>query len=244
MKKITLYFLLFMPVLSITGCQSIPKEPLSILSPKQDDIVGRIVIRPYYMPLGANFIALFMAGGTTPFDIELFDVTDQPKYLGDVKSDGVRTNWPQRIIEYDTQPGIKVLMLRAKGSGNSNHIDFNEVNVAANQIEHVALSQYGMMDRPYLMKNDFDQKASQYCGYTKDIKFSDAKKYFEAKGIPIAKHTIGYCVAISSESRVRHVQPSPEWTASISSERVIELKNQFLETWRKIPNKTPPYDIK
>ena len=233
-----------MSVLSVTGCQSIPKEPLSILSPKQDDGGGRIVIRPYYMPLGANFIALFMAGGTTPFDVELFDVSDTPKYLGDIKSDGVRTAWPQKVIEYDTQSGIKVLMLRAKGSGTSNHIDFNEVNVAANQIEHVALSQYGMMDRPYLMKNDFDQKASKYCGYTKGIKFSDAKKHFEAQGIPIAKHTIGYCVAISSESRVRHVHENAEWAASIPSERVMELKNQFLETWRKISNKTPPYDIK
>ena len=141
MKKTTLYSLLFVFFLFMSGCQSIPSEPLSTLSPKQDNETGRVVIRPYYMPLGANFIALFMAGGTTPFDVELFDVTDQPKYLGDVKSDGVRTNWPQRIIEYDTQPGIKVLMLRAKGSGNSNHIDFNEVNVAANQIVHVALSQ-------------------------------------------------------------------------------------------------------
>lgn len=244
MKKTTLYSLLFVFFLFMSGCQSIPSEPLSTLSPKQDNETGRVVIRPYYMPLGANFIALFMAGGTTPFDVELFDVTDQPKYLGDIKSDGVRTNWPQRVIEYDTPPGVRVLMLRTKGPGASNYLDFNEVSVAANQIEHVALSQYGMMDRPYLMKNDFDQRASKYCGYTKDLKFSDAIKHLEAQGIPIAKHTVGYCVAISSESRVRHVQNDAEWTASIPSERVTELKNQLLETWRKIPNKTPPYDIK
>lgn len=244
MKKTSLLFLLSVFVMSITGCQTIPPEPLSVLSPNLNIESSRIVIRPFYIPLGANFIALFMAGGTTPFNVEIFDITDQPKYLGDIKSDGVRTHWPEDVLEYDTEPGVKILMLRFKGSGNSNHLDFSEVSVGANQIEHVAISQYGMMDRPYLLKNVVDQRASTYCGFTKGLKFNEAKKYLEAHSIPTEKHTVGYCEALSSNSRVRHVQSHADWMASISPERVIELKKQLLETWRKIPNKTPPYDIK
>ena len=244
MKKTSLFVLLSVFVLSLTGCQTTPPEPLSVLSPKPNNETSRIVIRPYYMPLGVNFIYLFMAGGTTPFNVEIFDITGQPKYLGDIKSDGVRTFWPEDVLEYDTEPGMKILMLRIKGPRYKNHLDFIEVTANADQIENVAISQYGMMDHPYLLKNNIDQRASKYCGYTKGLKFSDAKKYLEANAIPIEKHTVGYCEAISSNSRVRHVQNDAEWKASISPESVIELKNQLLETWRKIPNKTPPYDIK
>lgn len=224
----------------LAGCQTIP---LSVLNPKEEDGSSRVVIRPFQVHLGFNSIAVLLGGGSTPFRVGIYDVTQEPKYLGTLFSRGVMAGEVQDAFEYDVGPGRKILMLHMKKFGGSDYVDFVEFTVAPNQMEHIAISQYGMMDRPYFRKIDFDQKASKHCGYTKGLERSEAEQYFKSETIPDTnKYAVRYCVAISSRSVVKRV-PSAESPALLTTAQAQALKDKLLPLWRKLGGKEPPYDI-
>lgn len=223
----------------LAGCQTIP---LSNLSAKSDDGNARVVIRPFYVPLGANFLAGFMGGGMSPFGISVYDVTSEPKYLGFLWSGGVIASVVQEVFEYDTTPGNKVLMLHRRTPMGGDYVDFVEFSVASNRTEHVAISQYGMMDRPYFRKIELEEAATRHCGQTKGLTLKDALAYRTAQGFGESKYAAAYCVALSSHSIVKRA-PVAVPPPAITTARAKELQDRYLPIWRRMADKVPPYDI-
>lgn len=235
--------LLFVIALVLAGCQTVPENPPTLLSPAPADGGGRIVLRPFYMPAGLNLIAGIMGGGTTGFNVDVYDVTDQPRHLGLMSSPGVLNGAIQTAWEYDVPAGRRILMLRMKKFGGGDFVDFAEVNVAPRQIEHVAISQYGMNDRTYLVPVAFDARATRYCGYTAGVKPKEATEYFKAQGLPETKYGWRYCQALSSHSRVRAIPGGSTWGGPLTQEQVAKLRDQYLPVWRSMADRTPPYDL-
>jgi hypothetical protein len=232
--------------LVLAGCQTIPENPPRPLSPAPTDGAGRVVIRPFYMPSGANLMAVFMAGGTTAFKVDLYDVTGEPRYLGEMFSPGVlnRMRPVQDAIELDVDPGPRILMLHMRKFGGGDFVNFAEFTVAANAVEHVAITQHGMNDRPYLAKMDFDQKATRHCGSTQGMTESQASEYLKAEGLmPDSKYAWRYCAGLSSLTRPRTVPKDKAWGGPLPSAHVVKLRDQYLPVWRGMADRTPPYDL-
>lgn len=234
--------LLVAAALLLAGCATVPETPPSLLSPLPQDGRGRIVVRPFYMSSGLNLIAAGLGGGTTPFQASIYDVTGEPRHLGLMTSRGVLPQERrQNGFEYDVEPGQRVLMLHFK-YGKDEVVDFIEVPLASGQVEHVALSQYGMMDRPYLVRIPFDQRATRFCGYTPDIRRNAAEKLKE-QGLPSDNYSAWYCAALSTGTYLKPAEAPAAWSAPLTRQQVAQMRDQWLPVWRAMPNRTPPYDV-
>lgn len=243
MKKVALRWMTVAVLFALAGCQTMPPSPLT---EKADDGTGRVVIRPFYVPVGGPvnpFVVL--GGGRHPFNFTLYDVTDQPRYLGLVSARGVIESRFQDALEYDVQPGNRILMLHMrKAFGSGDHVDFVEIPVKANQFAHVAVSTYGMNDRPHFVGLEFEQTASRHCAFTKGLDHRQAAEYFKAQGLPETKYGVPYCVALSSESRATKIVPADApWPKWLTSEQAMKLKNTYLPMWRAMTDRTPPYQL-
>lgn len=239
--------------LLLAGCATVPETPPAPLAPQAQDGRGRIVVRPFYMPSGLNLIAGLLGGGTTPFRVELYDVTAEPRYLGAMTSPGVlarnyrgQSMQPERrqdAFAYDVPPGRRVLMLHMRKFGGGDFVDFVEVAVAANETEHVAISQYGMNDRPYLVKMDFDQRATRLCASTPGLRPAEAAEKLKAQGIPTDNYVAWYCAGLSAATHVQPVAPEGAWGGPFPRERVASLRDQWFPVWRAMADRVPPYDV-
>lgn len=245
--------LLLAAALFVGGCATVPETPPEPLGAQAQDGRGRIVVRPFYMPSGINLIAGIFGGGTTPFRVEVYDLTGEPRHLGTMTSPGVlarnyrgESMQPERLqnaFVYSVPPGKRVLMLHMKKFGGADFVDFVEVPVAANETEHVAISQYGMNDRPYLVKMNFDQRATRFCGTTPGLRSADAAEKLKAQGVPTDNYVAWYCAALSSATRVQPVTPAEGWSGPLSREQVAGLRDKWFPVWGRMANRTPPYDV-
>lgn len=245
-------FLLVLLAALASGCATVPQDPPTLLSPQVQEGRGRIVVRPFYMPSGLNVIAALFAGGSTPFKVEVYDVTAEPRHLGTMTSPGVLGDYRrvstnpesmQNAFEYEVEPGKRVLMLHMRKFGGGDFVDFVDVPVAANETEHVAISQYGMNDRPYLVKMDFDQRATRFCSTTPGLRSATAADGLKAQGVTTSNYGAWYCAALSSATRVQRVGPPDAWGGALPREQVAALRDKWLPVWRGMANRTPPYDV-
>lgn len=232
---------LFVLALVLTGCASIPPSPPSALP---QDGRGRVVLRPFYVPQGAgnNAIAAFLGGGTSAIHIPLYDVTGEPRFLGVLKSQGARVAGGQESYEYDVPPGTRVLMLYMRKFGGGDFVDFVEVPVAANQVEHVALSQYGMNDRPFFARIPLTPEAARFCLQAPNMPAAEMAKELKARGVEGDNYRPDYCRVLGF-SIFRVAPVSADWQGPLTRDHVARLKERYLEKWRKMTNRMPPYDL-
>jgi hypothetical protein len=199
-------------------------------------------MRPFYIPQGAgnNAVAVFLGGGTTPIQIPIYDVTAEPVFLGVMRSLGARTPGWQDTFEYDVPPGNRVLMLYARKFGGGAFVDFIEVPVAANQVEPIALSQYGMNDRPFFARAPLTPEMARFCATTPHMSPFEFKAVTKARGDENAPQ--GFCGALQY-SMFRRVPASTEWQGPLTRDQVARLKEQYLPKWRAMGARVPPYDL-
>lgn len=245
--------LLLALAVALAGCATVPETPPTLLTPQAQDGRGRIVIRPFYVSSGMNLIAGLLGGGTTPFRVEVYDVTAEPRYLGMMSSPGVlarsyrgESMQPERLqnaFEYDVAPGRRVLMLHMKKFGGGDFVDFAEVSVAASETEHVAISQYGMNDRPYLVKMDFDQRATRFCGSTPGLRPAEAAAKLKAQGIATDNYIAWYCAGLSAATRLQPIAAAGAWGGPLPREQVASLRDKWFPVWRAMADRVPPYDV-
>jgi hypothetical protein len=229
----------------LAGCVTVPErktEDIRPLTMKPGDGSGRIVIRPF-VPTDAGSVRLNYSIGTTAFQAAVFDVTgSEIRYLGDIVSRGMIIVQPlQDLIEYHVQPGPRTLMLYMRTVFGADYVDFVELTVRSNQIEHAIITQGGMNDRPRFMWLPFDQRASRFCGFSRGLRAEDARAFFAAQGIPARPHAVRYCSFLANGSYVRPAETG--WTSQLSKEHMAGLKEQWLPVWQKLPEKTPPTEL-
>ena len=229
-------------VVALAGCASPPSAPPS--APPQDG-EGRILMRPWYVPNGTgnNAIAVFLAGGSTPIRIPLYDVTGEPRWLGELHSQGARSaNW-QPAFEYDVSPGKRVLMLYMRKFGGGDFVDFIEVPVTANRIEHVALSQYGMNDRPFFASIPLDDRSSRFCLTREPKSIGDTAKTLKEYG-SYEPYRVDYCRVLATTTQFQKVPAGGGmWQGPLTREKVTALRDRYLPVWRKMADRMPPYEL-
>lgn len=229
----------------LAGCvATLPErkpEDVRSLTVKPNDGTGRIVIRPF-VPTDASSVVLNYSIGTTAFQAAVFDVTgSEIHYLGDIVSRGMIITQPlQDLIEYHVQPGTRTLMLYMRTVFGSDYVDFVEVTVRPNQIEHAIITQGGMNDRPRFNWLAFDQRASRFCGFNR-LRLEDIRAFFAAQGIAARPHVLRYCSFLANGSYVRPAETS--WTSQLPQEHMAKLKAEWLPVWQKLPQKSPPTEL-
>jgi hypothetical protein len=228
--------------LLLAGCQTVPEVMVPVVDdqPKNE---ARIFIRPHYVSLGGNFVAIFMGGGTTPFTVSLFDVTGDPVYLGKLKSPGVLRHLREKMFVYDTAPGKKILMLHMKKYDGGDFIDFLEVETDAGSLSYVNISQHGMYDRPYFRSNNFNSRVARECTYSSNISKEKLSQIFGAEQYDSIEKDKGFCVRLANYTTSNKVALVNAWPGDLAKESVQNLKAKYYSRWIELSKKGPPYDL-
>lgn len=230
-------------LLALAGCQTVPDNPATLPSPMPQDGSGRVIVRPFYVPLGMNLVAGVLGGARDQFRMAIFDVTAEPRFLGEIRSPGALTPGLQDAIEYDTAPGTRLLMMHGKAYMRPDYVDFVRVTVPPGGVGHVAISQYGMTDRPYFRVIPLDPRATPYCTTNKGLGLQQASEHFKAQGFQGPGYTVAYCRDVSAHTRFRRAADGGTWSAPVPRERIAELRDRYLPAWTALDGREPPYDL-
>jgi hypothetical protein len=228
--------------LLLAGCQTVPEVIVPVVD-DQSKNEARIFIRPHYVPLGGNFVAILMGGGTTPFAVSLFDVTEEPVYLGKLNSPGVLRHFREKMFVYDTAPGKKILMLHMKKFDGGDFIDFLELDTDPGSLSYVNISQYGLYDRPYFRSNNFNSRVARECTYSSNISNEKLSQIFgseQYKGIGQDKN---FCFQLANHTTSNKVALVNAWSGDLTKESVQNLKAKYYSRWIELSKKGPPYDL-
>lgn len=227
----------------LAGCATTAPPAPPSAQPGGD--TGRIVLRPFYVPQGTgnNFITALMGGGASPIHIPLYDVTDEPRFLGVLKSRGATAAGLQSAYEHDVPAGNRILMLYMRKFGGGDFVDFVEISVTPGQVEHVALSQYGMNERPFFARVPMPPEASRFClENAKGLPYADVSAALKSRGVEGGNYRQHYCQALE-RSDYRRTPVAQDGPDPLKPDHVAKLKALYLDKWRRLADRLPPYDL-
>lgn len=261
MRTKSLYYVLLVVVIGlVSACQSVKvydvRKGFGALPANGK---GRLVINTFRIPKQEDGVKLFhllgaLGGANTNnrYKASIFDVTDDVTYIGSLDSRSRRYG-REEWLEYNVPTGKRLLMLTSgydlfPGRDDNPHVDFIEVDILPAKPSHIAVTQYGFQQLPYLGKINLATKHYKFCsGIVKASRsqiFEKIKTYMKNEKIDqYAEDFSRYCFSLSKFARIRVPNVEAKKQFVVSKPFLKLLKKDKYDIWEKEQDKLQPYNL-